>query len=92
MNRVTCINKSDRQNPWERILRLGGTRDDNGQRWSCTQQECVAHIENGIQFYVLKNGHRADLIVATSQFGHKYVKTKTDYYEQDNLLALEECR
>ena len=91
MNRVTCINKADRQIPWERIQRLGGTRDDTGDRWSCTQQECIAYIESGYNFYVLKDGHRVNLIVAVSQSGNKYVKTQTDYYEQDNLLALPEC-
>jgi hypothetical protein len=93
MNRVDCINKADRHNPWERILRLGGVRDDNGMRWSCTQQECVAHIHNGIKFYVLNrvNNQRVYLIVARSAAGNEYVKTMADYYEQDNLLALPEC-
>ena len=93
MNRVDCINKTDRQSAWERIHRLGGTRDDNGERWSCSQQECVAYIEKGVQFYVERPaGHRTKLIVATSRFGNKYVKTERDGEQPDNLLSLPECR
>jgi hypothetical protein len=92
MNRVDCINKTDRQSAWERIHRLGGTRDDNGQRWSCSQSECIGYIEGGVQFYVERPpGHRVYLIVATSPFGNKYVKTTADGEQPDNLLSLPEC-
>ena len=90
-SRVTCINKADRQSQWERIQRLGGTRDDNGNRWSCTQQECVDYIENGAQFYVQESGHRVYLEVAVSRHGNKYVRTDADHDTQDNLLSLPEC-
>lgn len=93
MNRVDCINKTDRYNPWERIQRLGGTRDDGSGRWICTQQECVRFIENGYKFYVeLRPGHRVYLEVAVSAQGNKYVKTEADRDPQDNLLSLPECR
>ena len=91
-NRVDCINKTNRTSPWERITSLGGVRDDNGQRWSCSQQECIRHIENGVRFYVQKNGHSVDLVVGISQSGNKYVKTEADSDKQDNLLSLPECR
>jgi len=90
-NRVTCINKSDRDNPYERILRLGGTRDDNNGRWSCSQRECIAYIENGAQFYVLRGGSKVYLIVGVSPYGNKYVKTEADGEEPNNLLSLPEC-
>ncbi|QIE54438.1 DUF3892 domain-containing protein [Pikeienuella piscinae] len=90
-NRVTCINKTDRYNPWERIDRLGGTKDSDGSRWGCTQQECVAYIEKGYEFYVDTNGHREYLVVGKSSQGNKYVKTEADQDTQDNLLSLPEC-
>jgi len=90
-NRVDCINKTNRYSAHERIHRLGGTRDDNGQRWSCTQSECIDYIERGVQFYVERPaGHRVYLIVAIHN-GNKYVKTTSDGEQPDNLLSLPEC-
>jgi hypothetical protein len=39
----------------------------------------------------LAAGHRTKLIVATSHFGNKYVKTERDGEQPDNLLSLPEC-
>ena len=91
-HRVRCINKSDRPNPHERILNIGGVNPD-GQRWKITQQEAVAGIEDGRwAFYVEEpQQHRVDVIVATSRFGNKYIKTTADGDHPNNLLALDEC-
>jgi hypothetical protein len=89
-NRVTCINKTDRYNPWERIRHLGGTKDGGGQ-WGCSQQECVSYIESGYTFYVQQGQNKVYLEVAVSPEGNKYVKTKADRTPQDNLLSLPEC-
>ena len=53
---ITCINKSDRDNPYERITHVGG-----GQTlltsWRKTQPEAIAEIENGeSQFFVSVGG------------------------------------
>ena len=90
-NRVTCITKADRNSRYDAIQRLGGTRDDNGQRWSCTRQECVNHIKKGAQFYVNVSGHRVYLIVQKSANGLEYVRTDPDKDTRDNLLSLPEC-
>jgi hypothetical protein len=91
-NRVDCIRKSDRHNPWERITHLAGTRDDNGLRWRVTQEECIAHIEDGVVFYMAVNAfQRVRLIVAWSAQGNKYVKTESDGEQPNNLLSLPEC-
>jgi len=90
-NRVDCINKANRPSRWEAIRRLGGTRDDNGNRWSCTQDECIAYIEKGIRFYVQKTNHKVYLVIGVSPQGNKYVKTEADTDTQDNLLSLPEC-
>lgn len=43
---VACINKSDRYNPHERILSIGG-RNSDGSRWKMSQQAAINAIEQG---------------------------------------------
>lgn len=87
---IRCINKSDRYDAHERILTVGGF--DNGQRWKITQQEAITYIENRtFDFYVNVNGSAVDVIVAISRFGHKYIKTRADGEQPNNLLSLPEC-
>jgi hypothetical protein len=93
MPEVTCINKSDRYNPWERITHLGGPNPD-GKRWRLSQAEVIAAIEQNTygEFYVDRpQGDRVKVIIATSQHGNKYVKTTADGDQPNNLLSLPEC-
>jgi len=88
---VLCVTKSDRYNPHERITHLGGRNPDGG-RWSITQEEGIAGLESGRwHFYVRRNGHTVNVIVSTSRYGHKYLKTEADGDMPDNLLSLPEC-
>jgi len=41
---IQCINKSDRPNPHERILSVGGLNPD-GTRWKLTQEQAIKGIE-----------------------------------------------
>jgi hypothetical protein len=85
-DQITCINKDDRQNPYQRITHVGGTG------WKMTQQDAIRAIENRQRsFYVSSGGRAVNVIVATSQYGNKYLKTEADSSEPNNLLSLPEC-
>jgi len=86
---ITCINKQDRQNPYERIISVGGV--SAGERWKYTQADAVTYTERGVySFYVSIGKFTIDVIVAT-HMGHKYLKTQPDATGKDNLLSLPEC-
>lgn len=90
--RIDCINKTDRQDPHERIRAIGGIHP-NGGRWTLTQTEAIAGIEQGEwSFYVERPaGDVVDVVAATSRYGNKYVKTTADGDQPNNLLSLPEC-
>ncbi len=89
---VLCINKSDRPNPHERIISIGG-RNADGTSWKLSQAEAIQGIETGKwSFFVHRGGHVVNVIVSVSRFGHKYLKTEADGEQPDNLLSLPECR
>ena len=88
---VSCINKQERYNPWERITHIGGVNLD-GTRWKLSQEQAIEYIENGKYQFFVKPGYReVDVIVAKSQYGHKYLKTESDGRDDNNLLSLPEC-
>jgi hypothetical protein len=90
-NRIECVKKSDRYNPWERITHVGGV-NANGTRWLLTQSDAIAGVETGKwSFFVHAGGREVDVIVKTSRFGHKYLTTEADGEQPDNLLSLPEC-
>jgi hypothetical protein len=87
---IGCINKSDRTNPHERIINVGGIQ--NGSRWKKSQQEAVRDIDEGrVSYSVTAGGRSVRVIVAVSPYGNRYLKTENDGAQPDNLLALPEC-
>jgi len=86
-NRITCINKDERKNPYERIQFVGLGGNDKHP-----QQQIVRWIDSGQHsFYVERGGKRAKVITATSPYGNRYIKTEADGSEPNNLLSLPEC-
>jgi hypothetical protein len=90
--KISCINKTDRYNPHERIRSVGGINPD-GSRWKMSQEQAIAAIEKGVYaFYVARPiGDRVAVIVARSAQGNKYLKTEADGEQPNNLLSLAEC-
>ena len=86
---IRCINKDDRRNVYERITHVGGV---GTTRWRLTVEDVIQRIESGAEsFYVNRpQGDTVDVTVAT-RLGRKYLKTKADGDEPNNLLSLPEC-
>jgi len=86
-----CVVKTDKTNPHERILSVGGVKAD-GSRWKMTQNEAISYIRDGTYvLYIEKpGGHRFDLIVATNAFG-SYLKTVADREQPEKLMSLPDC-
>jgi hypothetical protein len=89
--RILCINKYDRNNPYERILAVGGEYLD-GSKWRLSLEDAIKKIEEeSLSFFVSVDNNEVDVIVAISPHGNKYLKTEADGDEPNNLLNLPEC-
>jgi hypothetical protein len=87
---ISCINKTDRLNPHERIQFIGGVNGD-GSRWKMSLNNAIQSIKDDkYSFYVSVNGVSVDVIIA-DHTGHEYLKTKNDGEQPNNLLSLENC-
>jgi hypothetical protein len=87
---VSCINKSHRSDPHERIRAVGGIA--NGTRWKLREEEAIQEIKRDrCAFFVERPaGVRVNVTIAR-HLGREYLKTEADGLQPDNLLALPEC-
>ena len=83
---VTCINKTNRGGPHERIGYIGGAA------WRFTEAQAINFIEGGLFDFFVHAGGRALRLVVGVKAGQKYLKTLADEDSPDNLLTLPECR
>lgn len=88
---IQCINKTNRMSAHERIHSVGGKNGD-GSTWKLPQQAAIEGIDTGKwRFWVSAGGKSVWVVVATSQWGNKYLKTEADGEQPNNLLSLPEC-
>ena len=89
MAQINCINKIDRQSPYERISHVGGFVT---KQWKLPLDDAIGKIEREEwQFFVEVDGDRVEVEVAVSRHENKYLKTDADGDEPNNLLNLPEC-
>jgi len=88
---ITCITKTEHFAAHRRISNIGGT-NFAGRRWTMSQDGAIKGIEDGkYAFYVNVRARVTNVIVATSESGHKYLKTFADHEVPDSLLSLPPC-
>jgi hypothetical protein len=82
---VICITKTNRYDPHERIHEVGLS---NGNR--LTVARVLMAIDRGDTFHVTRGGRRVAVIAAQHLY-KRYIKTKADGIQPNNLLELPEC-
>ncbi len=88
--RITCVSKTNRSDPHDRIHSVGGT-NPSGAAFRHSQQQAIVNIRSGAyEYYVHVGQLMVDVIVSTHN-GNPYIKTKNDGLHPDNLLSLPEC-
>jgi hypothetical protein len=92
-SQIICVNKQPRNDIYSRITHIG--IPSLGYSVSKIPIDvAISNIEQSVQQYYVKHpvwGHEVDVIVATSRYGNKYLKTVADGDEPNNLLELNEC-
>jgi hypothetical protein len=70
--------------------RIQGVAGDGGGGWYRTENQVLDDLRTGQNsYYVQIGGHRVSVVRAI-HLGHPYIKTVTDGYSPDNLVALPE--
>ena len=90
-HQICCVTRSAFLNHHQRIRGVGGVNPD-GSRWKLGEAEAIAAIEAGRwEFYISRGRHDVAVLVATSRYGSKYLKTALDGLQPESLLALPDC-
>jgi uncharacterized protein DUF3892 len=87
--RITAVRLAGGQSH-EHITHLWWTNPASGQTGDNSRAQIVTWIEddNGQAYVDDGRGNRADVLVVTPRYGHKYLRTYADGQWTDNLLAL----
>ena len=89
---ITCIQKTDRGEVHEKVRTVGGIDPTDGKRWKLSQGEAIMAIETGkMRFYVMVSGKSVLVVVGSSPWGNKYLKSASDREQPNTLLNLPEC-
>lgn len=83
---ITCITKPNAHSTHEAITHVGGSG------FYITREKCADDIDNRRQSYFVHVGlYKTDVTTYTKN-GVKYIKTKADSTQKDNLLSLPQCK
>lgn len=86
---ITCINKIDHHDPYERIQNVGGT--ENSVSWRMSVSKAIEAIDNKqYSFFVDVDGKEVEVIVVKRN-GGRYLRTAPDDETKNNLLYLRDC-
>lgn len=82
----------DRTSQHEHIMLIGG-RNPDGSLWTMAQEEAIEEIESGrLAFFVHTGTEAVPVIVSTSRWNTKYLRTVKDKVKpSNNLLSLPDC-
>jgi len=88
---VSCINRTHRSEPHERIRALGGFEPD-GSRWKLREEQIIQEINASRHYFYIEQspGFRVSVVVAR-HMGRQYLRTEADDLQPTSLLALPEC-
>lgn len=90
---VVCITKKTRDDPHERITKIGTSTLENGVRsrlWEA--DDVIKAIDNKTdEFWCNDKAGEKVKVITAERNGRKYLKTENDDEKQDNLLAQEDC-
>jgi hypothetical protein len=92
--RITCINKANglHENPYVAIQALGWVNEQTGATGKSSREPMYDFVVNQRgSAYVSVGAVRADFVGIVSPHGTRYVKTRADSTDRDNLLKLPEC-
>ncbi|HET9053196.1 MAG TPA: DUF3892 domain-containing protein [Cyclobacteriaceae bacterium] len=87
---ITCIDKSDSQDPAHRISFIHGGGAEH--RWTVSQEDAIRGIErNDWEFYMYRQGKIVNIVVGERD-GEKYLKAACDADQPEFLLTLPELK
>lgn len=85
---VRFTDKGQGTQPQDRIAAIGGL-DPHAKPWKLTGAEAVAGVEKGEwSFFVRGAGGEAEIVVASTAQGQKYLKAAGDLDQPETLMNL----